>query len=301
MDRLEPRQIEVFQAVVETGSATLAADRLRMTQSNVTRAIAGLEAKTGLALFERGRFGMRLTAVGELFAEEVSRSFAGLDRISAIADTLRQGLRGRVVVAAYPIHADGILAEVVGAFSREAPELSIRIDALGNEDIIRHVLHEEAQIGIVPGPIAPHARLNNSVLADRRMMAVVRPDHPLANQLSVTIPDLGAVEVIHYSPLNAFRGVIDRAFAQMTTPVRHRLEVMTQRSAMKLALQSDGVALVDQDAVRDMIDQHPDLRTLPLVDGPAWQVCMLWSRDRAPTPVTANLLDRLTRAFAERS
>lgn len=298
MSRLEPRQIEVFQAVVETGSATLAAERLRMTQSNVTRAIANLEAKTGLGLFERGRFGMRLTTVGDQFAQEVTRSFAGLNRIAAVADSLRQGLRGRIVVAAYPIHAEGVVAEVLGGFSREAPELSVRIDALGTEEIIRRVLHDEAQIGVLPGPIASHAQLHSRVLADRRMLAVVRPGHPLASQASVTVPDLGASEIIHYSPLAGFRSVIDQAFARMTTPVRHRIEVMTQRGAMKMALRSDAVALVDEDAVREMIDQYPELRALPIDDGPAWQICMLWSRDHAPTPVTVNLLERLTRAFS---
>lgn len=285
--------------MVETGSATLAAERLRMTQPNVTRAIASLESNTGLGLFERGRFGMRLTGVGELFAEEVSRSFSGLSRISALADSLRQGLLGRIVVAAYPVHAEGRVAEALGDLALDAPELTIRIDMLATEDIIRRVLHDEAQIGVLPGPIAPHAQLHNRVLADRRMMAVVRPGHELANQVSISIADLGAVEIIHYSPLNGFRAVVDRAFASLTTPIRHRIEVMTQRGAMKMALRSDAVALVDQDAVREIVHQHPELRTLPLVDGPSWQVCMVWSRERAPTPVTANLLDRLTAAFAQ--
>ena len=89
MEKLDPKSLEIFQAVMESGSATLAGDRLGMTQPAITKAIASLETRTGLTLFERGRFGMRPTAEGALLAEEVRRSFAGLDRIAVAADAIR--------------------------------------------------------------------------------------------------------------------------------------------------------------------------------------------------------------------
>jgi DNA-binding transcriptional LysR family regulator len=298
MKSLEPRLIEVFQAVVETGSATLAGERLRMTQPAVTRSIAHLETRTGLGLFERGRFGMRLTAVGELFAEEVRVSFAGLGRLSAAADSLRQGLRGRIVVGAYPIYAEGVVADVMGELAAEAPDLSIRIDVQRDDEIVRRILHGEVDIGVLPGPVSLHAQLNSRALAPRRLMAVMRPSHPLANRAELTIPELGQVEIIHYSPLNVFRGMVEEAFARMTTPIRHRIEVVTQRAALKLAMRSDAIALTDQDSIREIVDQFPGLRALPLVDGPAWDVVMLWSRERALTPLQARALERLADGFA---
>lgn len=299
MGSLEPRLIEAFQAVVDTGSATLAAERLRMTQPAVTRSIATLESKTGLDLFERGRFGMRLTSVGELFAEEVERSFAGLGRIGAAAESLRQGLRGRIVIGAFPIYAEGVIAEVIGEMLRETPDLSIRIDTLRDKEIIRGVLHDEIQIGVIPGKVSAHARLHSRKLADRRTLAVMRAGHPLANRAEISIPELGEVEVIHYSPLNIFRSIIDEAFARMTTPVKHRIEVLTQRTALKLAVRSDAVALCDRDAISEIVDQHPDLRIIPVIDGPAWEVSMIWSRERTPSPLVAATLERIARGFAD--
>lgn len=162
---IEPRLIEVFRAVVETGSATLAGERLRMTQPSVTRAVAQLEERTGLDLFERGRFGMRLTAVGELFAEEVRASFTGLDRLTAAASALRRGLRGRIVIAALPIHAQGLVAELVGDMMRDAPDLSVRIEELSLETAVRRLTLGEVDIAIAPGPVSSPAQLHGRTIA----------------------------------------------------------------------------------------------------------------------------------------
>lgn len=299
MDSLEPKLIEVFQAVVETGSATLAGERLRMTQPGVTRSIANLEARTGLDLFERGRFGMRLTAVGELFAEEVRASFSGLGRLSAAADALRQGHRGRIVLAAYPIYAEGVVAEVLGELAAETPDLTIRIDTVRDDEVVRRLLHGEADIGFISGPVSAHAQLKSRTVAKRRLMAVMPSGHPLANLSQVTVPQLGEVEIIHYSPLNVFRGIVEEAFARMTTPIRHRIEVMTHRAALKLALRSNAIALCDQDSIHEIVDQFPDLRSIPVVDGPRWDVVMLWSRERTPTPVQQMAMNRLEAAFRD--
>lgn len=299
MESLDPRQIEAFQAVVETGSATLAAERLRMTQPNVTRIIASLEAGTGLALFERGRFGMRLTAAGELFAEEVRRSFAGLGRIAAVAAAVREGRHGRVVVAAVPAYGEGFVTEALGAFAGATPDLSVRIDLVNAEEAVRKVLHGEADIGVMAGSISGHARLHSRILGQRRFLAVMPSDHALANRDSVSIEDLGRIGIIHYSPLNPLRAVVEQTFVRMTTPVRHRVEATTQRVALKLAAHGVGIALVELDSFRDVVDQYPDLRALPVEDAPVWDVSMVWARGRAPSPVVVAALDRIA-ASAER-
>lgn len=301
MEALDPRQIEVFQAVVETGSATLAAERLRMTQPNVTRIIASLEAGTGLDLFERGRFGMRLTAAGELLADEVRKSFAGLGRIAAVAAAVRQGLHGRIVVAAVPAYGEGFVTEALGAFAGETPDLSVRIDLVSAEEAVRKVLHGEADIGVMAGSISGHAQLHSRILGQRQFLAVMPSGHELAGQAAVTIEDLGRVGIIHYSPLNPLRAVVEQMFVRMTTPVRQRVEATTQRVALKLASNGVGVALVELDSFRDIVDQLPNLRALPVLEAPGWAVSMVWARGREPSPAVAAALDRIASAAARKA
>ena len=70
------RQLETFYWVAKLGSFSAAADRLNATQSTVSMRIQDLERDFGHTLFDRGRRGARITAMGrELmrYAEEVLR------------------------------------------------------------------------------------------------------------------------------------------------------------------------------------------------------------------------------------
>lgn len=58
-------QLQAFLAVAQQGTVHRAASTLRITQTGVTQRLKALESQLGLALFERSRKGMRLTAEGE--------------------------------------------------------------------------------------------------------------------------------------------------------------------------------------------------------------------------------------------
>jgi len=58
-------QLEIFVAVVECQSFSLAASHLGISQSAVSHAVANLETELGVMLVERHRLGIALTEVGE--------------------------------------------------------------------------------------------------------------------------------------------------------------------------------------------------------------------------------------------
>src|ERR1700734_1902139 len=60
-------QLRAFQAVVNGGSVTAAADELIVTQPSVSSALAALSRELGCELFERDGRGIRLTEAGVAF------------------------------------------------------------------------------------------------------------------------------------------------------------------------------------------------------------------------------------------
>lgn len=91
--RLHPRQVEAFRGIMLTGSITLAAQMMNVTQPAVSRLIRDFEIAVDLRLFDRD--GRRLVARAEAIRlyREVERFYLGLDHIGAIADDIR-GSRG---------------------------------------------------------------------------------------------------------------------------------------------------------------------------------------------------------------
>src|SRR6266850_3208568 len=77
------RQLHVFEAVARHKSIGRAAASVSLSQPAVTQAIASLESRFGVALFERGRSGSYLTDFGTILLARTERLF----------DFMRQGLR----------------------------------------------------------------------------------------------------------------------------------------------------------------------------------------------------------------
>ena len=73
-------KLRVFHAVAEAGSLTHAGESLNLSQSAVSRQIAGLEEDLAVSLFERLPRGLRLTSAGEVLLHHVEQSFAELRR-----------------------------------------------------------------------------------------------------------------------------------------------------------------------------------------------------------------------------
>ncbi|NBB15888.1 LysR family transcriptional regulator [Caulobacter sp. SLTY] len=299
MNRLDPKSLEAFRAVIETGSATLAADRLGMTQPAVTKAIATLETRTGLTLFERGRFGMRPTAEGALLDEEVRRSFSGLDRIAIAAEAIRQGMRGQLSIATLPVYAEGLVGRAVAALSLEAPELNLRILAVDQDETYRRVGLETVDLGVVMGPLSPAAQLANHPLGRRRMMAVMRVDHPLANRSEVGVADLVDTELVMLSPPNPYRDALIHAFAREAAVIRSRLEVLTQRGAALMAVNARSVAVIDQEMAEEMAYNDPMVHAAAFTAVPPWDVSIVHRRDRPLSLAAEAVMHRLKLASTD--
>ncbi len=63
---LSIRQIKSFQAVVELGNFSRAAERLRTSQAGISHAIRDLEALLGARLFDRTTRRVELTEAGRI-------------------------------------------------------------------------------------------------------------------------------------------------------------------------------------------------------------------------------------------
>jgi DNA-binding transcriptional LysR family regulator len=75
MDRLAA--METFVRVVDTGSFSAAAPRLRMGQPAVSKAMAQLEDRLGVRLLLRSSRGLATTEAGQNFYERAKRAIGG--------------------------------------------------------------------------------------------------------------------------------------------------------------------------------------------------------------------------------
>jgi len=124
--RLPPlKPLRVFEAVVRTGSLTLAAAELHLTHSAVSQQIKLLEQHFDQTLFVRGQRGVEPTAAARVFFADVK---AGLDRISLAAEQLLNTGKVRIIrVSCTPSMAMRWLIPRLSSFQIENPRVEIRV------------------------------------------------------------------------------------------------------------------------------------------------------------------------------
>jgi DNA-binding transcriptional LysR family regulator len=120
-------RLELLAAVVATGNFVRAGERIGLTQSGVSRAVARLEQSVGVRLFNRDARAVTLTDEGRRFHAQVSPLLAQLtDAVEAAAGAARR-VRGRLRINVDAFFARAVLAPRIDRFLSAYPEIDLEI------------------------------------------------------------------------------------------------------------------------------------------------------------------------------
>ncbi|KWX04114.1 LysR family transcriptional regulator [Carbonactinospora thermoautotrophica] len=145
-------RLRAFVAVAETGSVRAAAQRLVVTESAVSAAIAALTREVGVPLVEREGRGLRLTLSGRTFAD-YARTILGLheEALSAARGEMDPE-RGRVRVAAVTTAGEHVLPVALAAFRARHPGVDLRLEVGTSEHVWTLLMTHEADLVIAGRP-----------------------------------------------------------------------------------------------------------------------------------------------------
>ncbi|QKK16993.1 LysR family transcriptional regulator [Rhizobium indicum] len=196
--------IAAFVAVVEAGSVSEAARRLRLSKSVVSERLAELEKSLGGMLLHRTTRKLTLTEDGTVFLGRAARIVREIEEAAADMAERRGTLSGPIRIAAPVTFGRMHLGPVLYPFLAEHPEIELtldiddrRVDAAsdGYDAIIRN------------GPIADN-RLVAWKLAHSRRLLCASPDYLARQGIPSSLSDLDSHRGIFYTN----RGVADWRF-----------------------------------------------------------------------------------------
>lgn len=170
-------QLRIFVAVAERQHMTRAAEVLNISQSAISSAIATLEARHDIKLFDRVGRGIALTEPGKALlieARAVIEKVADTDLMLAEYGGLR---RGTLRIAASQTVGGYWLPALLLRFRTLHPELSVALEIGNSETVAGWILSGETELGFVEGEI-DHPALARWPVAQDRMMLVHRDPGP---------------------------------------------------------------------------------------------------------------------------
>lgn len=124
---MDLRQIAYVVAVARTGHVTRAAAELRVAQPALSRQIQQVERELGVAIFDRSRRRLRVTAAGEVFIAQAERLLADVQGLREEMGAFAVLLRGRVVIGVLPSVAELRLPTPLATFHARYPGVEIAL------------------------------------------------------------------------------------------------------------------------------------------------------------------------------
>jgi DNA-binding transcriptional LysR family regulator len=125
---VEPNDLLLFARIVEAGSFSLAAQRVDLPKSTVSRRIALLEAKLGERLLQRTTRKLMLTEFGASLLEHARKVVEEVEAISALAQHRQLEPSGRLRLSMPGDFANLGLAEVLATFMQRYPAIALELD-----------------------------------------------------------------------------------------------------------------------------------------------------------------------------
>jgi DNA-binding transcriptional LysR family regulator len=205
------RQLEILQAIAETGSFTACGRKLHVSQSAISRQIALLEEELGEPLFLRVGRKVRMTPaaealvqLGQRVSQDVRDTVANVtDRTREMRGTLR--LSGGMTVCLY------IFPTLVKQLRRSHPKLDVKMMVATAGRSVQEIRAGHVDAGLLTLPVEEADLVTMPVLREE-LLLVTMPGHPLAKRKKIAPQDLAGEPFVAFEAGSGTRRVIDRFF-----------------------------------------------------------------------------------------
>ena len=181
---------EAFVKVMETGSISIAAEQLFITQPAVTKRIHSLEEYFGVKLFESAGRGIQPTHAAHALLPKVKTWLNELGDIQHTLSYEQSQVQGRLKIGTS--HHIGLhhLAEPLKKFVQQFPQVILDVHFVDSEQAYEQVLAGELELAFLTLPPEGDERLNYVTIWNDPLIFVTAPFHPLAQQNHLNLEDL---------------------------------------------------------------------------------------------------------------
>ncbi|WP_313437566.1 LysR family transcriptional regulator [Stenotrophomonas sp.] len=250
-------------AVADEGTISRAAERVGISQSGASQALAQLEFSLGFAVFVRERRQVDVTALGHQVIEHARTMLGGLQAIRALADD-SQGLSGaRIRLATFPSIVSTVLPALLRDFQRRHPGIEVVVVEGTDEEVEQWLDSGAVDVGVVMNPAPARSPV---ALGSDAWVAVLAQTHPLgrrATERGIALDELAAEPFILATggcTVNGQRLMEDAGLHLADV----RITVRDWASACVLVREGLGVSLVPESTLPT---DRQGLRVLPVAPG----------------------------------
>ncbi|MCK9510758.1 MAG: LysR substrate-binding domain-containing protein [Pigmentiphaga sp.] len=283
------RQMEVFRAVMLTGTVAGAAQLLHVSQPGVSKVLAAAEARLRVPLFVRSRGRLVPTSAAHQLYAEIGSAWTHIERVRQVARDLGVQGRRRLFIMASPSLGACVMPKAISLLTQRWPDSRVRLELTIPKLLIDDLVEQnDNAVGAALFDVQ-HPWLEVLHRYQYGMVCVMPEGHPLSRLDSVQPADLLGHKIIAYPAEPAYRVSDAMIYGDLADEMDIAVEVRSGQSACALSLMGAGVAVVEAIVVADAL--FPSLVVRPFATSARFEVQLVQNR-RSP-------LAELGQAFCE--
>ncbi|HEH9440698.1 TPA: LysR family transcriptional regulator [Aeromonas sobria] len=272
--KFDLRQLQAFVTLADTANYREAANRLFITQPALTKQIQGLEQALGSTLFNRGRHGAELTAIGAQLLTQASALVEHGKGFERHALALASGVAGRLKIG-FGLSSFALAPSLVARFKQQVANVMVHLQDMPSAIQQEQLLSGQLQLGFMRRPDTPQLQ-EHRLLTDRLILAVptrmTTPD-PAAFDLQQALASQPLLQMVGHRCPGLSQQIAGFLGANRLTGMIQEAEDI--QTLVALVAAGIGNAILPRSV---SFIAGPDVTLYPL-SGPCseWEISMVWN------------------------
>ena len=283
---MELRQLKYFQMASRLKNITRAAQRLKVSQPNITVAIRKLETELEVQLFDRSQKQLTLTPEGSVFLKRIELALRNIDEAVLEVNDYKQLQKGTIKIGIPPMMGAYLFPKVFSVFRHLHPNLDVLLFEEGSLSIREKLESDELDFGII---IVPDSTPNLNVLKMSRnqLMVCVSQRSTLARKEWITPRDIASSDLIMMKEGSYLREVVQSKLSALKITPRTVLESGQIVTIKGLVAHQVGIAFL-----LDFIceDSH-DIKAIPFYEPIFVDIGLAWKKEKYVSKAAQAFID----------
>jgi len=245
---MDLRQLEIVQAVAETGSFTGAGRKLHVSQSAISRQILLLEEELNESIFLRVGRRVRITPAGDALVRLSHRVFGDIKETMTVIGESQKVLSGTVHLAGGMTVCMYVFPALLQEFRRQHPMVEVKLITGTSQRLLQEIRTGAADLGFITLPVN-EPELVTVPAMEEEMLLVAHPSHPLAKKKRIVPQDLAQEPFVLFEAVSNSRRIVDAFFIKEHIEPRIVMETENVEILKALVRSEMGITIIPYQAV----------------------------------------------------
>lgn len=241
---IELEDLRIVRAVAAEQNFRRAAEKVSLSPSALSRAVARIEDKLGTRLFERNTRNVELTDQGKEFVRAADNILTNAHHVLGNFQEYLDLRRGRLTIAGLPSVTGGVLPKLIAEFSRQHPNLEVRILDSPNSGVLNAVETGEADVGLAESRFISSDKLTFLPLLEDKFIVIAARGEGIDEDRPYTWEELLNFSHVTMAHGTSVRTIVEATYTQLRREFRPKFEVSHLPTAGALVAQGMGITIL---------------------------------------------------------